>query len=249
MVRFLAGVAAAGLVAATPSPPTVDELISRNIEARGGRERLKSVKTIRMTGRMSPGRPGMEAPISLEQKRPDSIRMEISFQGMTAVQAYDGKSGWQIAPFRGRTAPEPMSPEDTQQAVEQADIDGPLVDYREKGHTVELVGKDKVDEGDAWKLMLRLKNGTVRFLYLDAGSFLEIKAESRRTIRGIDVEVESRLQDYREVGGLRFPYSIQSGAKGRPERQTVTVEKIELNPPLDDARFRMPALPTPEPPK
>ncbi len=248
MLRFRPGLAAAALAAAAPSPPTVDELIARNIEARGGSERMKAVQTIRMTGRMSPG-PGMEAPISLELKRPASIRMEVTIQGMTAVQAFDGKNGWQIAPFMGKTEPEALSEEETQQAAEQGDIDGPLVDYRTKGHTVELVGPERVDDGDAWKLKLTLKNGTVRYIFLDAASFLEIRTESKRTIRGVDVEVEGRLGDYREVGGLRFPHSIQTGAKGRPQRQSVTVLKIELNPALDDARFRLPAATKPAPPK
>jgi hypothetical protein len=241
-IRFLAGLAAAALAAAPPSPaPTVDELVARNVEARGGRERLRSVETIRMSGRLVPGAPGVEAPIRLELKRPDWIRMEIDFQGMTAVQAYDGKKGWQIAPFRGVMTPEEMSREETEQAVEQADIDGPLVDYRAKGHTIELVGPDQVGDAEAWKLRFTLKNGTVRDVYLDAKSFLEIQTVSKRTIRGATVEAESRLEDYREVGGLVFPHRIRSGARGRRERQSLTVEKIELNPPLDDARFHMPA--------
>jgi hypothetical protein len=160
---------------------------------------------------------------------------------MTAVQAYDGKKGWQIAPFRGVTTPEEMSREETEQALEQADIDGPLVDYRAKGHALELVGPDRVSETEAWKLRLTLANGTVRDVYLDAKSFLEIQTVSRRTIRGTTVEVESRLDDYREVGGLLFPHAIRSGPKGRPERQQLIVETIELNPALDEARFRMPA--------
>jgi hypothetical protein len=240
--RLLSGLAVAVLAAAEPAAaPTVDELIARNIEARGGRERLRSVQTIRMSGRLSPGAPDVASPILLEQKRPDRIRMEITFQGMTAVQTYDGKRGWQIAPFRGQTVPVSMSPEETEQAAEQADIDGPLVDYRAKGHSVELVGKDNAGEAEAWKLKLTLQNGTVRDVYLDLGSFLEIQTVSKRTIRGITVEAESRLEDYREVGGLMFPHTIRSGARGRPERQTLTVEKIELNPVLEDARFRVPA--------
>jgi hypothetical protein len=238
----LAGLATAGFAAAQPAPaPTVDEIVARNVEARGGRERLRSVETIRMTGRLVPGAPAVEAPTRLELKRPDRIRMEITFQGMTAVQAYDGKKGWQIAPFRGVTKPEEMSREETEQALEQADIDGPLVDYRAKGHALELVGPDRVGETEAWKLRLTLANGTVRDVYLDAKSFLEIQTVSKRTIRETTVEVESRLEDYREVGGLLFPHTIRSGPKGRPERQKLIVETIELNPALDDGRFRMPA--------
>lgn len=240
---LVGGALAAAVAAAAPSPspaPTAAALVSRNVAARGGRERLRSVQSVRMTGRLAPSGPGVEAPIRLELKRPDRIRMEVTFQGMTGVQAYDGTSGWQIAPFRGQSIPVRMSPEETSQALEQADIDGPLVDYKEKGHTVELVGPEKVDETDAWRLKLALKNGTVRDVYLDAATFLEILTVSRRRIRGVPVEAESRLEDYREVGGILFPHRIRSGARGRPERQTVLVETIEINPALDDARFRIP---------
>lgn len=241
-----------GLLAlALPALPvvaqTMDEVIAKNIEARGGLEKLKAVKSIRMTGKMMMG-PGMEAPMSLEIKRPRSLRMEFTFQGMTGVQAYDGKSGWSISPFQGKKDPEPMSPDDVKDAEEEADIDGPLVDYKAKGHAVELVGKEKVEGSDAYKLKVTLKNGTVRHQYIDAESFLEIKTEAKRTVRGSEMEFESTIGDYKDVGGLLIPHSIQSGAKGRPEKQNIVVEKIELNPVLDDARFRMPEVPKAETP-
>jgi outer membrane lipoprotein-sorting protein len=247
-MTLLWAVLAAVVSAADTPAPTVDDLIARNVEARGGRDRLKAVEAIRMSGRMSPG-PGTEAPIRLEIRRPDRIRIEITFQGVTAIQVFDGKSGWSIAPFRGKIEAVAMSAEDAAHASEQADLEGPLLDYKAKGHTVELVGPDKVDERDAWKLKLTLKNGTVRQVYLDAASFLEVKTESKRTIRGTEVVVEGRLGDYREVGGIRFPHSIENRASGMPQRQTVTVDKIELNPPLDEERFRMPAGTKPAPPR
>ena len=142
-----------------------------------------------------------------------------------------------------------MSPEETEQALEQADIDGPLVDYKDKGHALELVGRDKAGEAEAWRLKLTLKNGTVRDVYLDAGSFLEVLTVSKRTIRGVAVEAESRLEDYREVEGIMFPHLIRSGARGRPERQSLTVETIEINPVLEDSRFRMPPEAKPSPTK
>ena len=123
----------------------------------------------------------------------------------------------------------------------QADIDGPLVDYKAKGHQVELVGKEKVEGSDAWKLKVTLKNGDVQHIYLDADSYLEIRNESKRTIRGSETELENTIGDYKEVGGLLWPHSIQSGAKGRPEKQSFAFESIEVNPTIDDARFKMPA--------
>jgi hypothetical protein len=238
---------AAAAVAHAARAQTVDELIAKNVEARGGLDKMKAVQSVRMFGKMTMG-PGIEAPISLEIKRPANIRMEFTIQGMTGVQAYDGKTGWSIDPF-GRKEPEPMSPEDLKEVEEQADIDGPLVDYKAKGHAVELVAKEKVEGSDAYKLKITLKGGDVRHVYLDADSYLEIKAESKRMIRGSEVEVESTIGDYKEVDGLLYPHSIENGAKGRPEKQNIVVDKIEVNPPLDDTRFKMPEAPKAEPAK
>lgn len=245
MRRCVMAVLALVLLASPAAAQTVDEVIKKNIDARGGLEKLKSVQSIRMTGKMMMG-PGIEAPMTLEMKRPKSMRLDFTFQGMTGTQAYDGKEGWAIMPFGGKKDPEPMGPEDVKEAEEQADMDGPLVDYKAKGNTVELVGKEKLEGSDVYKLKVTLKNGTVRYDYLDADSFLSIKEESKRTIRGSEVEVESTIGDYKEVGGLMIPYSIQSGAKGSSQKQSIVIEKVELNPALDETHFKMPAAPKPE---
>jgi outer membrane lipoprotein-sorting protein len=240
-------------VLALPGPQawaqTVDELIAKNVEARGGLEKMKAVKSIRMTGKMTMG-PGMEAPISLELKRPNSVRMEFTIQGNTGVQAYDGKDGWSIDPFGAKQEAEPLSADDMKDIEEQADLDGPLVDYKAKGHTVELLGKEKVEGSDTYKLKITLKSGDIRYQFLDADTFLTIREESKRMVRGTEQEVESTVGDYKDVGGgLLMPHSIQNGAKGRPEKQNIALETVELNPNLDDARFKMPEAPKAEPAK
>jgi outer membrane lipoprotein-sorting protein len=237
---YLWGFAAVLALAHPASAQTVDEVIAKNIEAKGGLEKIKSVQTLRMIGKMTMG-PGIEAPATIEFKRPNKVRMEITVQGNVGTQAYDGKNGWSISPFSGKKEPEPMSAEDLKDVEEQSDMDGPLVDYKAKGHTVELLGKEKVEGSDAYKLKVTLKNGDVRYIYLDADAYLEIRAESKRTIRGSEVEVETTIGDYKEVDGLLFPHSFQSGAKGRPEKQNIVVEKIEINPEIEDGRFEMPA--------
>jgi hypothetical protein len=238
--RTLALAAAWFLAALPASSQTVDELIAKHIEARGGMDKLKKVQSIRLTGKMTVG-PGIEAPITMEMKRPASFRLDFVFQGMTGTQAYDGKAGWALMPFGGRTEPEPMSPEDTRDAEEQADIDGPLVDHKAKGHTVELVGKEPVEGAEAHKLKITLKNGDVRYVFLDAEYFLEIRSEGKRTVRGSEVETETNFSDFKEVEGLVLPHAIEGGPKGSPQRQKITVEKVELNVEIDDARFAMPA--------
>jgi hypothetical protein len=245
MLRSLVLGLTASLALAGPSPaqtpsPTVDDIIAKNIKARGGLEKLKAVKTMRMTGHMSVG-PGTEAPMVIEVKRPDKLRLDITVQGMTLTQAYDGKVGWQINPFGGSKNAEPMSAEELKEAAEQADMDGPLVDWKAKGHKVELVGKEKVEGTDVYKLKVTLKNGNVRYFFIDADSYLDIKGEAKRSVRGTEVETEQTIGDYKEVGGLLIPHSFEGGAKGKPEKQKITVEKIELDVPVEDARFAMPA--------
>lgn len=237
--KALFGLLAGAALAAPAAAQTVDEVIAKHLEARGGLDKIKAVQSMKMTGKMTVG-PGIEAPLSLEMKRPASVRLDITFQGNIGTQAYDGKTGWGISPMSAKKDPEPMSAEDIKDMEEQGDMDGPLVDTKAKGHTVALMGKEKVEGSDAYKLKVTLKTGDIRYVYIDADSYLELKTEARRTVRGSEVETESVSSDYKEVGGLILPYTIQQGAKGQPQKQTITVDKIELNLPIDDARFKMP---------
>lgn len=218
---------------------TADEIIAKNVQARGGAEKLKSVQSIKSTATLSMG-PGMEAPGVLIQKRPALARLEFTIQGLTAVQAYDGKNAWQIMPFMGKKDPELMSADEAKETEEMADVDGPLVDYKSKGHQVELLGKEKIEGTDAYKLKLTMKNGDVQTIYIDADSFLEIKEETKRTVRGSEQEVESAIGDYKEVNGILFPFAVESNVKGSAEKQKITITKVELNLPTDDSIFKMP---------
>jgi len=225
---------------------TADEIIAKNIQARGGLDKLKSVQSIKSTATMAMG-PGMEAPGVLIQKRGMLARLEFTVQGLTAIQAYDGKNGWQVMPFMGKKDPELMSADEAKEVEEMADLDGPLVDYKSKGHQVELLGKEKVEGTDAYKLKVTLKNGDVQTIYIDADSFLEIKEETKRTIRGTEQVFESSIGDYKEVNGIIFPFAEESGVKGSQEKEKLTVTKVELNVPVDDSIFKMPP-PAPAPP-
>lgn len=240
----------AGLIGSAAWAQTADEIIAKNIEAKGGLEKLKAIQTMRISGKMQMG-PGMEAPMVIETARPNKMRVEFTFQGMTGIQAYDGKTGWMVMPFMGKKDPEPMSGDDLKMVEDQADMDGPLVDYKEKGHQVEYLGKGEVEGTPVHKIKVTKKNGDVATLYLDAESFLEIKAEGKTRLRGQDIEGETTFGDYKEVGGIVFAHSIQSKMKGGPgPGQTITFEKIEINPEIPANRFDMPAkAEAPAPPK
>src|SRR6267378_3601535 len=153
---FLPVLVAIAVFSFAASAQTVDEVIAKNIQAKGGADKLKSVRTIRTT-----------AKFSQENKRADKVREELIIQALAQVQAYDGKTGWQISPFGGRKDPELLSQDDLKSLVVDADIDGPLVDYKEKGHKAELVGHDSMEGTDCFKIKLSMKNGDVRYYYLD----------------------------------------------------------------------------------
>jgi len=241
MIRKTLAISALLLAVALPAAAeaSLDEIIATNIESRGGMKALKSIESLRIEGRMMMG-PGMEAPITLEMQRPASMRMEFVFQGMTGIQAYDGETGWQIMPFAGSSEPEKMSEEEVKQVIDQADIDGPLVDYEDKGHTLELLGTEDVDGTEAHKIKLIKKNGDETIMFLDTEYCLEIKAKSTTNMQGMEVEVEVSFGDYKEVSGVMMAHSITQAAQGQPGAMSITFEKIEANVEMAADRFTMP---------
>lgn len=236
--------ATAVLALCLPAPglaQTVDELVARNVEARGGADAWRSVSALRLTGRMDVGQ-GMLVPYVLEQKRPRRMRLEFVFDGQTAVQSVDGKTGWKIAPFRGLAKPEPMTEAELREAADAADLYGLLFDYAARGHEVELVGREKVQGGDTFKLKVTLPGGAVRWVYLDAETGLEVKLEAMRTLRGRDRRVETFFYDWQNSGGLLIPRRQETRTEGEKEPHLFTVDTVRVNPTLDDARFAMPAV-------
>ena len=241
MLKKVAGLIAVAACLALPvSAQTVDEIIAKNIQAHGGEAKLRAVKTMRIMGKMEVG-PGMEAPVTVSFERPEMVRMEFTLQGMTGIQAYDGKMGWMVMPFQGKKDPEPMAADDLKDLQNQADMDGPLMDYKAKGNTVEYLGKEKIEGSDAYKLKVTRKNGTVETTYIDADSGLEVKTVSKTVIRGNETEVVTTFSDFREVQGIIMPFAVESGAAGSPQKQRITLEKVELNPDLSESQFHMPA--------
>ena len=240
IVLITGAVLAPALQAQEQKAPTVNELVAKNVEAKGGADALKSLQSVKLTGKMLVNEGQFELAYSQTKKRPGEVRTEATVQGLTMVQAYDGKEGWKISPFQGRKDPEKMSGDDTKSLIEDAEVDGPLVDWQAKGSTVEYLGTEDVDGTLAHKIKVTRKNGDVSYVYLDPDHFLEIRVRTQRTERGAQVEVETDLGDYEKVGGVFVPFSMESGQKGSSDKQKIIIEKAEANLPLDDAIFRFP---------
>ena len=218
---------------------TAEELVRRNLDAKGGIEKIKAIKTLRMSGKVQQG--SFTADIGEDAMAPNLLRQNFTVQGMTAVQAYDGKIGWKISPFEGRKDAQLVGEEELRDLIEDADIYGPLVDYQARGTKVEYIGHDTVDGDDVYRLKVTLKNGDLYYYYLDPETFLEIRIESVRYIRGSVQEDFREPGSYKEAGGIYFPFSYETGSKQNPLNTTkLTVDKIEVNVPLEKSHFQMP---------
>ena len=219
---------------------TAEELVQKNLAAKGGLEKIKAIKSVRITGKLIGGG-GFTAATVQENARPNLVRETISLQGMTAVTAYDGTTGWQVQPFGGHKDPELMGEDDLRDLLLDADFDGPLVAYKEKGNTVEYLGHDVVDGDDALRLKVTLKDGDIIYYFLDPDTFLEIRKEVQEFIRGSVRESVLEMGSYKPVAGVMYPYSISQGTKANPSQQTTAIDKIEVNVPIDNSDFAVPA--------
>ena len=237
---------ASHLSAAPESSPqmTVDQLVAKNVEAKGGAAAVKALQSIKFTGKILVNQGQIAFGYVETRKRPNQVRIEASLQGMTAVNAYDGTEGWKISPFQGRKDPEKMSADDTKALWEDAEIDGPLVDWQQKGSKVEYLGTEDVDGTQAHKLKVTRKNGDVTFVFLDPDHFLEIRTLTQRMQNGAQVEVETDLSDYEKISGVFVPFSVETGRKGDPDKQKLIVDKAEGNSTNDDSVFKFPATPS-----
>jgi len=230
------------LIAATAQAQTADDIIAHYIKTIGGTQKIESIKTLRRAGRYTGGG-GFQANIREENKRPNLVRQEFTFQGLTGITAWNGKNGWKIEPWEGKKDAEPLGEEEMKAIVEDADLDGPLVNYQQKGNKVEYLGMEPVEGTDAHKLKVTLKSGDVRTYYMDTDDYVPIRIDTQRMVRGEQREYETSLGDYKEVSGVYFPHSVETNVKGSQFKQKTTYDRIEANVPMPDSEFEAPGVP------
>jgi outer membrane lipoprotein-sorting protein len=245
---LLAGAFVAGLLASVSAAPafadapTADQIIAKQLAARGGADKLAAIKSLHFTGELIVDFGGGNVRLVVDQTvaRPGKVRSNATIQGLTIVQAWDGAQGWQIQPFQGRKDAEAMSPDDSKDLIEQADIDSPLANYKAKGSSVEYLGTEDMDGTQAYKLRVNEKGGDQLTYYIDTDSLMTIREVTKRILRGHEQIQISDFGDYEQVAGVYFPFQITQSQPGQPGSQTISFAKAEANTAADDALFMMP---------
>ena len=183
----------------------------------------------------------VQLPFVLEMKRPTKSRVEVVFAGKTAVQVYDGTNGWKVRPYLNRNDVDPFTADEMKAEAGRGTLDGPLVDYVAKGSKVELEGVEKVDDHDAYKIKLTTKSGEVQHIWIDTATFLDVKVEGApRQMDGHMRNVYIYQRDFRSVQGLMVPFVLVTTVDGFKESHSMVMDKVEVNPKLDDSLFAKP---------
>jgi outer membrane lipoprotein-sorting protein len=232
----------AAVPAQQPALPSVDEIAKKNTDARGGLEKIRALQSVRFSGKLTVQ--GFEIPTIMTVKRPGYVRMESTFQGTSVIQAYDGTTGWMVNPFAGAPSPTRLAGAELDDVKDNADLDGSLVDYKAKGLAVELVGKEDFKGTPVYKLKISKPSGSTEFAYIDANSFLQVRATSQRVVQGQSGEIDTELGDYKPVNGVLFPFKIETKTPGAVI--SIVLDKSEANVALDDAIFKFPGQPATE---
>jgi hypothetical protein len=227
-----------------PAPLSVEQIVDRNIAARGGLAAWRAVKTLTIAGELDAGgKPNHALPFVLKEKRQRKTRLEIAFKEQTSVQVYDGTQGWKVRPFLNRNEVETYTPAEAKSAAAEQDLDGPLVDYAAKGTQIALAGSERIEGHPAYKLRLTLRNGDKRYLWIDAASFLELKMDGQpRKLDGRLHNVAVYFRDYKAEHGLTIPHLQETAVEGVKQPYKMTISRVAVNEPMDDSLFQKPQL-------
>jgi len=222
---------------------TAEQIISKNVAARGGLKAWHSVYTLTLSGRLEAGGTKNQAlPFVMKMKRPHMSRLEIAFQDQKALQVFDGEQGWKVRPFLGRNDAEPYTPAEQKAATGWQELDGPLVDYAQKGTAVKLLGTEAVEGHKAYKLQLTLKNGEERNVWIDAKSFLERKIDGDpRKMDGKLHDVAIYYRDYKTEKGLTTPRLFETVVESvKVPSHKMYIEHVAVNQQMENALFEKP---------
>lgn len=219
---------------------TADEILAKYFENTGGLEKWISLKSSKMAGMMA--MQGMEFPGTVYAALPNKQRVEVNVMGKAIVQAYDGETAWWINPFMGGEDPQKM-PDEMAEEMTRQEFQSDFINYKEKGHAVELEGTEEVEGAEAFKIKLTKKNGDVEYHYFDSEYYVPIMMKT--TVKSGPAQgqmAETYMSDYQEVDGMMFPFFIESKVNGQ-SFQKITIDTISVNEEYEDVFFAFPAAP------
>lgn len=230
----------------TINAQTVDEIIDNYLENIGGKDAWKELTSSKMEAKMSMG--PMEFPGSIVSAEPNLQRLEFDVQGKKIVQAYDGETAWMINPFMGGKNAQRMPEEDAEEMMKETFQD-PFIDYKDKGHTLELIGKKEIEGAETFEVKLTKEDGDIEYHYFETEYFVPIMVKTIMTTGEMKGQaMETYLSDYQEVEGLMIPFFIESKMAGE-SFQKITITKVELNPEVEEGLFAFPGMSEAEPAK
>ena len=225
--------ALASLFSFTVSAQTADEVVAKHIEALGGKEKLATLKSLRMETNLSVQ--GMEIPVIVTRVHNVGQRVDISAMGMDGYIINTPTAGWSYMPFMGQSAAEAMPEDQVKEAADELDLQGVLFNYQEKGNKVELLGKEDVDGTECFKLKLTTKAGKERTFFVDPKNYYILRTVAKAVVMGQEQEVTVNYGDYKKTEeGFVFAHTI-GGAFGQGD---MTVTKLEINKPVDEKVFK-----------
>ncbi len=211
---------------------TADEVVNKHLDAIGGKENWKKVNSMKMEASLSVQ--GMDIPINIYTVNNKQYRQDFTAMNMTGYTIVNGDSGWAFNPLQGQSKPEPMTAEQLTVQKDQMDVQGDLVDYKEKGHKVELLGKEDVDGTEALKLKLTRKSGSEVIYFIDPATYYIIRSSNKLKVNGQEVDQIANLSNYTKLPeGIVIPFTMEMPGAPAP----VTIKKIEVNPTLDKSLF------------
>lgn len=226
---------------------TADELVAKNLAARGGATALDAIETVKFDGTVIfPG--DFQLKYEEVRTRAGDVRVDMALQGLTLVQGWDGKTGWRINPFEGRKDAERMSDDEARSLADTGSIRGPLQRAASLGSTVTYLGREDFDGTNTYKLKVTEKDGDEFVYLLDPDTMLEVKMVETRKIRGAQQVFEYEFGDYEKIAGVYFPMSVESWLAGQGNnRQRTIIASGTANVPAPASLFALPASPATAP--
>jgi hypothetical protein len=213
---------------------TVDEVITKHIDAIGGKENWLKVSSFKMEANISVQ--GMEIPVNIFQVHNKAQKQEYTVMNMTGYTILTADAGWNFNPMMGQSKPEPMTKDDVEKGKESLDIQGDLLDYSAKGSKAELMGKEDVDGTECFKLKLTRKSGNEFVYFIDPSNYYIIRAVSKVKANGQEVEQKINFSNYKKLPeGIVVPLTMENSGIPAP----INVKKVEVNVPIDDAVFKV----------